>query len=83
MRIVQNNFVDTAQYQLLSMLAERPQDELDKRLGHAIKVAFRNRAFDPLSLPKPGERIAPSAMVKRGREGPPVTVRYSPCSHCN
>lgn len=70
---VQNNFVDTAQYQLLSIMHEKQQDELDKRLQAAYKIGFQKRAFDPVALPKPGDRI-PSVGVKRGPPGPPVTV---------
>jgi hypothetical protein len=59
------------------VLRARPQDDLDKRLAAAAKTSFRARVFDPLALPKPGERVRPSAVVKRGRTGPPVTVRYA------
>ena len=76
---MQNNFTDKGQYQLLSATRERPQDELDKMLGQAIKAGFRTRVFTPAALPKPGERLQPSA-TKHARPGPPVSVRSSlPC----
>ena len=78
---MQNNFVDTAQYQLLSMLHEAPQNELDQRLLESCKSGFKRNEFKPVSLPKPGDCV-PAVGMKRGRPGPPITVRlvYTFCN---
>jgi hypothetical protein len=74
-------YVDAGQYHLLRTMRERPQDELDKRFHAANKAAGRQRAFDPISLPKPGERLR-NRNAKHSVNGPPVAVRglLCPCA---
>lgn len=74
---MQNMQVDQAQYQLLRTIRERPIEELDKRSQAANKTAGRQRAFDPISLPKAGEYLR-SRHSRKPIKGPPVEVRSLP-----
>lgn len=71
---MQNMQVDAGQYNLLRTMRERPLEELDKRLHAANKTAGRQRAFDPISLPKPGDHLR-NRNSKNTAMGPPVSVR--------
>lgn len=79
---MQNMQVDQGQYNLLRTMRERPLEELDKRLHAANKTAGRQRAFDPVSLPKPGDHLR-NRLSKKPVKGPPVAVRtpLAPISH--
>jgi hypothetical protein len=69
---VQNNFVDQSQYQLLSIMRERPQLELERSLQQTWKAQGKNRFFEPETLLRPGQRL--KASKPREAEGPPVQV---------
>lgn len=71
---MQNMQVEVGQYNLLRTMRERPLEELDKRLQAANKTAGRLRAFDPISLPKPGDHLR-NRHSKNPAMGPPVAVR--------
>lgn len=72
---MQNMQVDHAQYQLLRTIRERPVEELDKRFHAANKTIGRQRAFDPISLPKPGDYLHNRHSRSSTAKGPPVSVR--------
>ena len=61
---MQNVAVDSQQFTLRSMCDHTPVEELEKRIINALKT--KQRALDPQSLPKSGERI---------KNGPPIMVR--------
>ena len=67
--------MDAQQYQLQSVTRAQPQEQLDRLLASAVKSSFKQRAFRPAALPKPGDCAPVTAAVKRGRLGPPITVR--------
>ena len=79
-RALQNLNVDIGQFQLLRALRDRssPPEDLERRLAAAHKGGSKApRAFDPVTLPKPGDRLR-SRGVKHAAMGPPVEVRPPP-----
>lgn len=74
---MQNLNVDIGQFQLLRALRDRSTtpEELEKRLAAAHKSGSKApRAFDPISLPKQGDRLR-SRAAKHAAMGPPIEVR--------
>eukprot|EP00892_Ulva_mutabilis_P004363 jgi/Ulvmu1/2299/UM013_0146.1 len=71
---VNNLNVDIGQFQLLRALRDSsmPPEELERRLAAAHKTGSKApRAFDPVTLPKQGDRLR-SRGIKHTAMGPPI-----------
>jgi hypothetical protein len=70
---MQNMMVDQQQHEMLLLMRENTPDELEKWFQAAQKTAGKHRAFDPITLPEPGNPLQ-NRKMKNPSMGPPVVV---------